>query len=92
MRHRITRQEESTLPKFSNHQEARQWFKFMYGDDFMLTTVEGDIYFYYLILNRKRFDEEMAKLNKGTLGDSSKLLSSYQPVQISADGSVHIVH
>lgn len=93
---KITRQEEAEIPLFNSHTEAREWFKDRYGDAFMLTDSElvgtEICYFYYLILDRAVFEEEVKKLHSGTMTDSLKFLNSYQNIQIMDGGSVHIVH
>ena len=95
----ITREEAAKLPPFNSHREARLWFKIKYGDAFQIDDSfiagEGDketiIYRYNLILNRKTYDEETQKLIEGSLKDASRLLSSYQSLEISLEGDTHIV-
>ena len=96
MASKITREEESKIPRFDSHKEARLWFIQKYGDDFEPCTseiIENEIcYFYNLILDRKVYDQENRKLIEGRLGDAMALLSSYQSIEIMSTGSVHIIH
>ena len=95
----ITREEAARLPRFSSHQGARLWFKNKYGDAFQLDDSfivgegEGEtvVYRYNIILDRSAYEEEMGKLMEGSLKDASRLLSSYQSLEINLEGAVHIV-
>ena len=95
----IAREEAARLPHFRSHQEARLWFKNRYGDAFQLDDSfvvgggerETIVYRYNLILDRSAYEEEMRKLMEGSLKDASRLLSSYQSLEINLEGAVHIV-
>lgn len=93
---KITRREEAELPSFNSHEEARAYFKERYGTDFIMVgseTMMGEMcYFYYILLDRDAFEEGTRKIQAGIHDASLEYLESHQPVQISADGSVHIVH
>ena len=96
MAKKISREEESTIPTFECHKEAREWFVRKYGDDFIPegSTITGDeiCYFYCLLLDRAVFEEEQRKMQDGRIGDALAFLNSYQSIQISSRGGVHIVH
>ncbi|EJP81998.1 hypothetical protein [Bacillus cereus] len=93
----ISREAESQIPSFSSHDEARSWFKGIYGDSFQLTDseiIEGQkCYFYFLILDESEFLRGQNDLQKnGFMADASKYLGSYQKIEIFEDGRIHIVH
>lgn len=92
----ISRQEESLLPSFSSHEEARNYFTNLYGTDFILESADyiGDqiCYFYALIINRGEYERGQELLMSGTSVSGFDFLYSYQSIQIMDNGSVHIVH
>lgn len=95
----ISRQEESTFPTFTSHEDAAAFFKKRYGADFIFQDSEpiGEqlCYFYAIVINQKDYNDGRQLLSKGKpiSGELGlKFLLSYQPVQIMEDGSVHIVH
>lgn len=96
MAKKITRKEESEIPLFEDHAKAREWFIKKYGDDFIPETSQiiGDeiCYYYNLILDWETFHAERRKLYEGRMRDAMAFLNSYQSIQITSDGSVHIVH
>lgn len=94
---KISRNEEANLPDFSSHQEAREYFKNKYGSNrFLLTetdVIEGrKIYFYYLILNPKAYEDGQKKLLEDGYVLGLEFLHSHQPIEISEDGDIHIIH
>lgn len=93
---KITREEESKIPQFNSHDEARQWFKEKYGSEFMMAGSEiiGEekCYFYYLILDREAFMRGHKEMEEKGYTTGTALLMSYQPIQIMESGSIHIVH
>lgn len=92
----ISRQEESLLPKFNSHKEARKYFTDLYKDDFILQSSEyiGEqiCHFYVLVINREDFEKGQTTLLNENLVSGLDYLYSHQPIQIMDDGSVHIVH
>ena len=82
-KNKISREEESKMPSFTSHDEARAYFKDKYGNDFqMIDSREFEdkkIYFYNLILNKEKYLE-------------SRDLFSYQSIEIDNNGNVHIIH
>lgn len=92
----ISRQDEANIPEFSNHEEARAWFKEKYEENFVLTDSEiieeRKIYFYHLILNRDKYKELQNNLRIGEFSVSKDLMYSYQSVEIDEHGSIHIIH
>lgn len=79
-----------------NHQSAREYFKKIYGKHFVLVdvdTIDGEkIYLYHLVLDEKKYKEGREKLLKGEIIFGTDYLFSYQPIEISEDGTVHIIH
>lgn len=93
----ITREDESKIPEFHNHDEARGWFKSMYGAKFALTNSEMILgrkcYFYNLILDIDTYNTgQQDLLVNGFIKDMLKYMSSHQAIQIYDNGTVHIVH
>lgn len=99
----ISREEEAAIPSFKNHTEALKWFEEKYGEAFMIsdiTEIEGkDMFFCVYVIDKEKHDEmrKYMRARGGSAfiipGDETKgFLESYQSIQISADGSVHIVH
>ena len=77
MSYGISREQEAQLPQFKSHDEARAYFKNLYGNKFvMMDSIEdseGKIYLYDLKLdNDFPFDK--------------------QRIEISEDGYIHIIH
>ena len=97
MSYGISREEESKLPKFKSHQEAREYFKNIYGANFQLEdTGEWDgekLYFYKLILDMETYIDMIEELKmNGMVAMNEKRAFCSQDIQISESGSVHIVH
>ena len=92
----ISRQEESLLPSFNSHEDARHYFTDLYGTDFVFESADyiGDqmCYFYALIINREEYERGQELLKNGTSVSGFDFLYSYQSIQIMKSGSVHIVH
>lgn len=94
---KISREDEREIPEFGSHYEARQWFKNKYGEDFFLVSSESidkgkRRHIYNLVLDRKTYDRSMEELLGGVMRDAQKLLESYQTIEITDGGGVHIVH
>ena len=97
MQYGISREEESKIPEFKSHDEARKYFKDKYGDDFQLVdsenTSDGKIYFYKLILNREVYMDMIKEMNKsGYVPMTEERMFCTQDIQIFEDGHIHIVH
>ena len=92
----ISREEEAALPVFNSYNEARAFFLNRYGDNFMLENVETfddeTIYFCILILDKDAWIKGHQKLQEHGYVLGSEFLHSYQSIQISATGSIHIVY
>ena len=94
---KISRKAESEIPEFSSHELAREYFKSMYGNHFVMMSSEviGDekVYFYSLIFDRKVFEDGQKQMLKdGFMADALDFMNSYQPVEIFEDGRIHIIH
>lgn len=102
---KISREEESKLPKFNTHLEAREYFKSIYGERFQMQDSQecsGEkIYFYHLILDMNQYLESVNEISEqqikslqwteeGCLAD--RYMFSYQPIEISETGNVHIIN
>lgn len=85
---KYSREDEAKLPSFSNHEEARSFFKEKHGDLFQMTdsqVINGmKYYFYNLVLDKRAY-------NQGNVSDS-EFLDSHQRIEIREDGFVHIIH
>ena len=96
MAQKISRKDEETIPQFHSHEEARQWFKEKYGDDFMMTDSEeigGEkCYFYTLILDRAKYEKGHRELVEKGYIIGTEHLNSYQSIEIMESGFIHIVH
>lgn len=102
---KISREEEGKIPKFNTHQEAREYFKSRYGQNFQMQDSQeysGEkVYLYHLILDMNQYLEAIKEINKlqikslGFNNDNSlleKYMFSYQAIEISESGNVHITH
>lgn len=94
---KISREEENEMPSFASHDEARAYFKERFGDDFQMTDsreFDGEkIYFYNLILNKDYYISYLTNAEVRTEPNSNLLfMFSYQTVEISENGNIHIVH
>ena len=93
----ITREDEANIPTFHSHEEARSWFKEKYGDRFIMTGSqedgEGTVYFYSLILDVDKYNEFQRKMaEEGGLIGEMELMFSYQSIEITSDGYIHVIH
>jgi len=92
----ISREEEANLPKFNNHDEARKYFKDLYGDMFQMKDSEiidgRKIYFYHLILDHDAFMKGIKEMNDQGFSSGFDFLRSHQNVEILEDGGIHIIH
>lgn len=106
--HKISREDETRIPEFSSHAEARKHFAGKYGDSFVvvdsfLINDERICYEYHLVLDRDAYTKGMRALYESTrdntdfstssdIASVEQLLHSYQKIEIMDDGSVHILH
>lgn len=92
----ISREEEAALPVFKSYNEARAFFLNRYGDNFMLENVETfddeTIYFCILILDKDAWVKGCKQLQDHGYIIGTDFINSYQPIQISDKGSIHIVY
>lgn len=97
MSYGISREQEHALPQFNSHDEARAYFKDLYGSDFQMTdssTVNGEkIYFYKLILNKSVYNEMIKEIEaNGYCAMNEERIFCTQDIQIFESGHIHIVH
>jgi hypothetical protein len=95
MSHRLNRSFLKELPEFKSHDEARQWFKQRFGDNFFMTeseVINGEkTYFYHLVMDRESYFKGMQELKEKGYAEGIELINSYHPIEINEKGSVHIV-
>lgn len=94
---KISREEESKMPSFTSHDDARAYFKNRFGDDFQMVDSsefeDEKIYFYNLILNKDYYMSYIRDAKVRAESDSSLLFTlSYQRIEINENGNVHILH
>ena len=94
---KISRQDEAKLPAFDSHENAREYFKDKYGDNFVMadSKIIGNdkIYFYHLILDSQRYYDGFNKLREDSIiVDSLDFMNSYQTVELFEDGRIHVIH
>lgn len=86
----------ASMPDFSTHEEAREWFTNRFGTQFIHKDddfSEGkDVHYYHIVKNRDAYDRYMASLmDEGKLElKSMEPFESYSTVEISEDGDVSI--
>lgn len=92
---RLSRDFEKDLPQFSSHLEAKDFFEDLFGDDFVLKSVEKidneSVYFYEIIHNRNMWEKFMKDLSAHGYASGIEGLMSSQDVQIWESGNVHII-
>lgn len=91
----ISRQDKACLPNFSNHQEAQEYFKSKYAEQFIMLGTDSidevKLYFYKLILSPLDFDLGQEKIKTGNFfAEATRFIKSYQRIYIFEDGNVHI--
>ncbi|MBT2662052.1 hypothetical protein [Bacillus sp. ISL-45] len=86
----------ASLPDFSTHEEAREWFSNRFGTQFIQKEEdfsEGKrVYYYHIVKNREDYDRYMASLMEDGKMElkSMEPFESYSTVEISEDGDVSI--
>lgn len=103
MNNKLSKADESELPKFKDHLEAIKYFNEKYGDDFVFSNnfiFEGNnIHVYLLVLNRKKF-YEMQKyiIDRGGVPlipvsdpTTKGYTDSYQSIHIHENGKVSVI-
>ena len=96
MAKKISREEEAQIPEFNDAREAIAWFKEKYAADFILQDSEpigGELcHFYALVHDWEAYMKGRKQLLQTGHAVGLEFILSYQPIQIMADGSIHIVH
>lgn len=91
---RISREEEAELPVFKSYNEARAFFLNRYGDNFMLEDVETfddeTIYFCILVIDKEAWMKGQKQMQDHGYIVGTDFINSYQSIQISATGAIHI--
>lgn len=93
---RLTRKFDQDLPEFSSHQEARNWFKDLFGDDFMLTDsmdIDGEkMWDYELVIDRPAWKKGMKEMNEKGFSSGVEFMMATHTIQIFDSGKIHVVH
>ena len=93
---RISREDEANIPVFNSHIEAIDYFRSQYGDAFTVETesaADGEtIYYCSLILDKTAWEKGKQHMQKHGYISGIDFLKSFQSIQISATGAVHIDH
>lgn len=96
---KISREEEDKIPGFKSEDEAVEWFVQKYGkENFVFDDFGSQCNFYHLIIDQedyqelKRLKREGKFIYSNTPDEQWKLMDSYQQVEISKEGYVHIIH
>ncbi len=96
MKFPISREDESHFPKFISYEEARMYFSERFGSDFILQDIEDingqQCYFHAVVVDWEQYKIGQLQFSRGEAVTGLDYISSYQPVQIMQDGSVHVVH
>lgn len=84
------------MPNFQSHEEARQWFKGKFQEDFLIRCSEAfqgrKIYFYHIVKNKDLYQNYMQSFTKHTRPQITNMdtFNSYSTVEISENGEVNI--
>lgn len=86
----------SSMPDFSNHEEAREWFTKRFGTQFLPKDEEKSegkhVYYYHIVKNQENYDHYMMSLKEEGKMELNNMepFESYSTVEISEDGDVSI--
>lgn len=92
----LSRQFQSDLPAFSTHEEAAQWFRSLFGEDFifvekMKTPTQDEFYYLYdIIHDRPRWERRERDIQEKGFCNAVGMLLCAQRVDIYEDGSVQM--
>lgn len=83
------------MPKFESHEEARDWLS-QYGE-LVLTDVldieeDETVYKYHFINDKAAYEKTPQVLPNGAMIPSEEWMQSYNDVEISSDGHIHIIY
>ncbi|WP_156291982.1 hypothetical protein [Oceanobacillus salinisoli] len=84
------------MPDFHNHDEARQWFKEKFGDDFLIRSSdvvnETKIYYYHIVKDLELYQQYMESFAKPVKHEITNMetFESYSTVEISENGDVNM--
>lgn len=92
----ISREDEGSFPEFASYEEAKTFFTERFGSDFILQDIEDingqQCYFHAVVVDWEQYKIGQLQFSRGEAVTGLDYISSYQPVQIMQDGSVHVVH
>ena len=96
MKFPISREDESRFPKFASYEEAKVFFGERYGSDFILQDIDDvggqQCFFHAVVVDWEQYKLGQLQFSRGEAVTGLDYISSYQPVQIMQDGSVHVVY
>lgn len=96
MRLPISREDESHFPGFASYEEAKMYFSERFGSDFILQDIEDvggqQCFFHAVVVDWENYKIGQLQFSRGEAVTGLDYISSYQPVQIMQDGSVHVVY
>ncbi|MFD1850627.1 hypothetical protein [Oceanobacillus bengalensis] len=85
------------MPEFSNHQQARDWFKSQFEDNFLLRSSDEmsgkKIYYYHIVKDPDTYKNYMESFSKPEKHEITNMetFESYSTVEISERGDVTIL-
>jgi hypothetical protein len=83
------------MPDFKNHEEARAWFKNLFGDRFLLRMTEmrdgKRVNFYHLVKDPDVYQPYMESFASEVQHEitNAETFKSYSTIEIEEDGTVH---
>jgi hypothetical protein len=85
------------IPKFQNHEDARAWFKDLYGDRFLLRTTDmrdgKRVNMYHLVKDPEVYQpymESFSHIDKHEITNMD-VFKSYKTIEITEDGIIQFL-
>ncbi|WP_332692753.1 hypothetical protein [Halalkalibacter lacteus] len=82
------------MPDFKNHEEAREWFKEEFGDDFLLRSSDESngkkVFYYHVVKDPEVYQQYMESFASPVQHEITNMgtFESYSTVEISEDGGI----
>ncbi|NRD79677.1 hypothetical protein HPT25_20150 [Bacillus sp. BRMEA1] len=90
--------EHERIPDFRNHEEAREWFKELFDDRFLLrmSDMKDDkkIFYYHIVKDPEVYQHYMESFSRPAEFHeitNMHVFESYSTIEISEDGDVHFI-
>jgi adenine-specific DNA methylase len=88
--------EHEWMPDFTSHEEAREWFKELFDDRFLLrmSDLKDDqrIYYYHLVKDPEVYQHYMESFSRPDHEITNMhVFKSYSTIEISENGDVHFI-